>query len=702
MNSDIKKEEQVSVISQVKKKNTLVIILGILLFIFAGAYYVCTIDYEKRKLEIFNEQRLAQETLVSGTKETMLLWAKGLQEEAERISRSDLYRLFLEEVNSADESVSSQINKIGTQGSQNSNLNENEDFATFVEQVPFMRDALSDYMNYNSFTDARIIAKNGTTILSALSLPNPLTKEQEQVALDAIKNDIMTFSTVRPSASTLLIDVALPIPPLFENETSKPTGALLLTQSITNQIAQFATRQVRAESNLTQYILQQKNNAYENIKVQSPVPEKVETPIELKNNVLEFALRQSVNNDAQVYSYGMHVDNINFLVVSELPAHILQETFTTLAWTIYGLGALASIGVTLLFALLWWVMIGTEQRAAATKFKNLYDVIQQQKVLLDSINVSLQVGLMLVDKVGKALITNKTFADIVSRDEESMKDESLMSLFEGSVAGLFMENVTKVAETAKPLTFEIEIPKNQEELLYRVTLYPYFEDGQSTIAKGAVATFQDITIFRRNSEKNKKQQVNTIQAFVRAIEAIDPYLTGHSQMMSSVGALMCKKLNMSDEEVSTIETASTFSQVGKLFIDRDILTKQGKLTEDELALIRQLPEKAYEVLSGIGFSAPIALAVREMYEQIDGHGYPHGKKGDEIILQARILAITNTFCALISERAFRAGLPVAEAIKRLKEDVNKFDSNLVDVLADVIGTPEGVAAVLVKKDASKE
>ncbi len=698
MESEMNKEEKISVISQVKKKNTLVIILGILLFIFAGAYYVCTIDYEKRKLEILEEQRIAQETLVYGTKETMMLWSKGLQEEAERISRSDLYRLFLEEVNSADASVSAQINSIGTQSSQNSAMAQSEDFASFVEQVPFMRDALSDYMNYNSFTDARIIAKNGTTILSALSLPSPLTNEQEQVAINAIKNNSMTFSRVRPSASTLLIDIALPIPPLFENEDSLPTGALLLTQSITNQIAQFTTRQVRPESNLTQYILQKNNDGYENIKVQSPVPVKVTTPLALKNNELEFALRTSVDSDSLVYSYGEHVDTLNFLVVSELPAHIIHENFTTLAWTIYGLGALASIGIALLFALLWWVMIGTEQRAAATKFKNLYDVIQQQKVLLDSINVSLQVGLMLIDKVGKALITNKTFADIVSRDEENMKDESLMSLFEGSVAGLFMENVTKVAETAKPLTFEVEIPKNNEVLLYRVTLYPYFEDGQNIEAKGAVATFQDITIFRRNSEKNKKQQVNTIQAFVRAIEAIDPYLTGHSQMMSNVGVLICKKLNMSDEEISSIETASTFSQVGKLFIDRDILTKQGKLTEDELALIRQLPEKAYEVLSGIGFSAPIALAVREMYEQIDGHGYPHGKKGDEIILQARILAITNTFCALISERSFRAGLPVSEAIKRLKEDTNKFDSSLVDTLADVIATPEGAAALLVAKE----
>ncbi len=692
-------EEKSSVISQFKKKNTLAVIIGILAFIFTGAYYVCTMDFEKRKLQLLEDQRIEQETLVLGTNETVALWIKGIQEEGERISRSDLYRLFLEEVNSADENLSSQINTIGTQAdnTKNSALAENEDFASFVEQVPFMRDALSDYMNYNSFSDARIIGKNGSTILSALSLPSPLSKEQEKVALDAITNNIITFSSVRPATSTLLIDIALPIPPLFEKENSKPTGALLLTQSISNQIAQFATRQVRPESNLTQYILQPKDGGYENIKVQSPVPEKVKTSLSLDDGILSFGLRTSVDNDSQVYSYGKYIDAINFLIVTELPAHILQERFTTLAWTIYGLGALASIGIALLFALLWWMMIGAEQKAAATKFKNLYDLIQQQKVLLDSINVSLQVGLMLIDKVGKALITNKTFADIVSRDEQSMKDESLMSLFDGNIAGLFMENVTKVAQTAKPLTFEVEIPKNNEELLYRVTLYPYFEDGKSTEAKGAVATFQDITVFRRNSEKNKKQQKNTIQAFVTAIEAIDPYLTGHSQMMSNVGALMCKKLELSDEEIQSIETASTFSQVGKLFIDRDILTKQGKLTEEELALIRQLPEKAYEVLSGIGFSAPIALAVREMYEQMDGKGYPHAKKGDEIILQARILAITNTFCALISERSFRAGLPIAEAIKRLKEDTNKFDSSLVDVLAEVINTPEGAAAVVVEK-----
>ncbi len=682
--------EQNPINSILHKKSALFLLCGFLLAIFAVAYYVSTLNYENAKEEILSEESITQTTWVQGTVQAVTLWAEAVDEQAQRVSVNPVYTQFLQDVITAGDDVASEINTLDTRS-----IEIGSSYEYFLEQIPFLRDALYDFMLYNNMLDARIVDANAITILSGLQIPSPITDNQINTVLQAIENDHIAFGPVRTSAATMVIDYALAIPPV---DGSDPFAALLLTAPITNQIAQFLSREIRSDSERLPHIIQKVGDEYQNIQVQTPQPTTINVPLDFDEaGVLPFAIRQSISTDGEVYSYGEKIPGLDMYVVIELPAETINTTFSSLAWTIYGLGVLASVGVTLLFALLWWMMIGTEQKAAATRFRNLYSVINQQKGLLDSINLSLEVGLILVDAEGTIKIANKTFSEIVGKCTDDVENSSLLSMFEAQLAGTIMSKVNEVIETASHCTFEIEVPKNDENFLFRVTMYPFKNDAESDQVAGAVATLQDITAFRRNSEKNKKQQANIIQAFVRAIEGIDPYLTGHSQMMSNIGVLMSKHLNMSDEEIAAVRDASIFSQIGKLFVDREILTKTGKLTDEELKAIRQIPQHAYEVLSGIGFAAPIAKAVWEMYEQVDGNGYPKGLKGDDIILQARILAITNSFCAMISERSFRAGLPISDAIARLKSDSNKFDSQLVDVLTEVINTPEGAQALIVDK-----
>ncbi len=696
----MKSNDQNPLYALLQKKYAILIVLGLLACIFTTAYYICTVSLDTKKAEILEEESQVLTTWVQGTTQAMELWVQSVDEQGQRVSTSDLYRVFLEDVRLAGQEVAGKINTLDS-AAPTSALDDN--YVYFIEQVPHMRSVLYDFMVYNGMSDARLVSENGTTILSGLQIPTPVTEAQKKCIAQAIATNTITFAPIRGTAAAMVIDYALPIPPLFAETSDKPIAAVMLTQPVTNQIAQFLSREMRADSTLVPNILQKSNDKFELIKISSPQPTTIQNSLDFDtNNVLPFAKRQAVGSSTEVYSYGEKVKGIDLYVVLELPTEILDQTFTSLAWTTYGLGALGSIGITLLCALLWWVVIGTEQKAVANRFKNLYDVIAQQKGLLDSINLSLEVGLILVDSHGVIKISNKTFNEIVEQDHEQMKDANLMSVFDPQLAGDFMQKVTEVVESGDPANFEIAVQKTDEQLLFRVTMYPFrdnpLDDIDNGNVVGAVATLQDITAFRRNSEKNRKKQENIVHAFVRAIEGVDPYLTGHSQMMSNIGVLMAKHIEMANEDIQTVHDASIFSQIGKLFINREILTKTGKLEPEELAAIRNLPVKAYEVLSGIGFSDPIATAVLEMYENIDGTGYPKGIQGEEIIVQARILAITNAFCAMISERAFRKGLPIPDAIARLKGDTNKFDQKLVDVLTEVIDSPEGMQALIVEKD----
>ncbi len=730
-----------TVSSFMKKRSVIGISLGIIIILLFGVYYATSISYNNSKEKLLEETAIDLASWVNGTVQSIDIWSKSLDEEAQRVSTSDFYRIFLQDIVSADLSTIANsldsstpmkrkssstapetlVGETGIEGSLNSNIHtpavetnneaglnfdfsfstdeenkEEDELELFSAQLPLVRNTLYDYINYNGFTDARFADKNGATLLSAMQRPAALTAPQLKTIKKAIEQNAITFAPIRSSSAGLILDFAVPVLPLFVQNTSEPIAALMFTMPVLGQMAQFMGRDLRTDNSYVPQIMQYAEDHYQLLSVNSPEPVAIESALELDSDTfgLHFASRMSVDGKSAVYSYGRKVSNMDTWVILEVPATVLEDKFKSLAWTIYGLGFLIAVGILLLLALLWWVMIGNEQRAVADKFKNLYHLLAQQKNLLDSINMSLQVGLILVDGHGKIPIFNKAFAELVDRAEEDLEDVSLMTVFPGQVAGAIMEHIHHIQDEATSRTFEVEIPAdNGENLLYRVTIYPVQDADDESQIQGAVATFQDITAFRRNSEKNKKQQESIIRTFTRAVESIDPYLTGHSQMMSNLGVLICKELKLSEEDQKIVKDAALFSQLGKLFIPREILNKTDKLTPEESAILRQIPDKAYEVLSSTGFSSQIAQAVREMNEQIDGLGYPQQLRGDQISVHAKILAITNAFCAMISARSFRNGLSYIEALNRLKAEPNRFDSYVVDSLTAVLQTQEAVTAL---------
>jgi HD-GYP domain-containing protein (c-di-GMP phosphodiesterase class II) len=107
----------------------------------------------------------------------------------------------------------------------------------------------------------------------------------------------------------------------------------------------------------------------------------------------------------------------------------------------------------------------------------------------------------------------------------------------------------------------------------------------------------------------------------------------------------------------------------------------------------KVPEHAYRVLKDIDFDLPVPQAVYEMYERMDGSGYPQHLEGDAISVYARVLAVVNAFCAMVSPRSYRKGMTFDEAIGILRDNVGSFDPGIVDALGEVIHSPEGAQAL---------
>jgi HD-GYP domain-containing protein (c-di-GMP phosphodiesterase class II) len=148
-------------------------------------------------------------------------------------------------------------------------------------------------------------------------------------------------------------------------------------------------------------------------------------------------------------------------------------------------------------------------------------------------------------------------------------------------------------------------------------------------------------------------------------------------------------MNASEVDVATVGTAANLSQIGKLFVDRELMSKAEALTTDEKTKMEQHVEYAAKILKDTDFGLPVYEAVCQMNETLDGKGYPQGLQGDEITLPARILGVANSFCAMVEPRAYRAARPIDEVLAILESDDGAYDQRIVAALKAVVNSAVG-------------
>ena len=177
----------------------------------------------------------------------------------------------------------------------------------------------------------------------------------------------------------------------------------------------------------------------------------------------------------------------------------------------------------------------------------------------------------------------------------------------------------------------------------------------------------------------------TIAAISKTMEQRDPYTAGHQKKVAAISEAIAKKMGWDDERVQGLILAALVHDIGKIAIPAEILTKPSKLTEVEMTLMRQHPNTGYEILKDIPFTWPIAKAVQQHHERIDGSGYPEGLKEDQIIVEALILAVADTLESMSSHRPYRPAMGIDKAAEYLNQESGKtLDAKIVNIVNDLI------------------
>jgi putative nucleotidyltransferase with HDIG domain len=171
----------------------------------------------------------------------------------------------------------------------------------------------------------------------------------------------------------------------------------------------------------------------------------------------------------------------------------------------------------------------------------------------------------------------------------------------------------------------------------------------------------------------------TIGVLSRAIELRDPYTDGHQKRVALLATAIAKEMGVPENTITGIRLGSLVHDVGKIRVPSEILSCPRKLSKIEMDIIKTHLEAGYEILEGATFPWPVARMVIEHHERMNGSGYPKGLKGDEICMEARIIAVADVVEAMTSFRPYRAALGIDAAVEEIRKGRDTlYDPQVVD------------------------
>lgn len=163
----------------------------------------------------------------------------------------------------------------------------------------------------------------------------------------------------------------------------------------------------------------------------------------------------------------------------------------------------------------------------------------------------------------------------------------------------------------------------------------------------------------------KNIHLSTIETLSKTIEAKDPYTSGHANRVMEYSVLLAEEYGLSESKIQKIRTAAVLHDIGKIAINDNILKKATGLTSEEYAEIKKHPSVGADIISNMDLFKDIKGIVKYHHERYDGKGYPDGLKGEEIPIEACILAIADSYDAMTTDRPYRKALDKEVALEEI-------------------------------------
>ncbi|MBU4580940.1 MAG: HD domain-containing protein [Proteobacteria bacterium] len=311
--------------------------------------------------------------------------------------------------------------------------------------------------------------------------------------------------------------------------------------------------------------------------------------------------------------------------------------------------------------------VQAELDAARARYFDLYDLAPVGYFTLSEKGLILEANLTAATLLGVArgaLVKQPIFRFLLPEDQD---------IYYRHRTQLFETHLASSGQAGEPQACELRLVKTDGTAFWGHLAATAAQDADG--APVCRVVLSDITDRKRAKEELqqtleslRKAVGTTIQVMVSAVETRDPYTAGHQVRSANLARTMADEMGLPQEKIDGIRVAGSIHDIGKLSIPAEILSKPTKLSEIEFSLIKEHARQGYEILRNVESPWPLAEMVYQHHERMDGSGYPRGLKGEEILIEARILAVSDVVESMASHRPYRAGLGINAALEEIEKN----------------------------------
>lgn len=319
---------------------------------------------------------------------------------------------------------------------------------------------------------------------------------------------------------------------------------------------------------------------------------------------------------------------------------------------------------------------------------NVIDPMGTSEIQLDLMQVleNLPDALMVIDVDFTVLMVNAAFTRLSCVERSNAIGKKCYDVFPGKFCQTPACPMNRIKDGVEKLRYEAD----KDSYCYSSISAPgiitaaAYRSPDGALA-GMIEIISDMTPLWESREKFRRAMGGVIQAMSLTIEKRYPYTAGHQRRVTKLCRAIAEEMGFSWERTQGLRMAAAIHDLGKILVPAAILNKSGELSEHEMAIIRDHPKAAYDILKDIDFPWPLAETIYQHHERMDGSGYPRGLKGEQILLEARILAVADVVDAVTYFRPYRQSIGLEAALDELKSQRGKqFDAAVVDACIQVL------------------
>ncbi|MDR2893275.1 MAG: PAS domain-containing protein [Deltaproteobacteria bacterium] len=693
MSQNLNEQSQAMGEMQNLRRKTHVLFLGLAIaaVIIAGAIAFINYSVKNTQEEAWRNIEKDMQNMAFTRAHEINNWLKTMLEPANRFAEALVVKQFAEEFLRADDNL-----VIPMESGEGDSPYFEDAPDLLSQQMDLMRSYLRDIVKDNEFSYGGMTNRKGEMYMFTDPARNSLNPANQRIATEVALNGQTRFGPTESDPQYgLVIGIFMPITIQDANDQTVTAAVLYLVKPVGPKLRDLFTftGYTYTGKGYASALLQKTEGGmqivyYNQDRVQDIAP----LALEADSNIA-FGQRASVSGGEAALSRGAKVMLADWWVMLEQNYSDVQAFLSASNKDTYIVTGLIAVVLLLLMAIVWWWLIGHERSAVLRQFQDLFQVIDEQKRLLDSINSTISDPISLTDNKGTYLYVNRAFGLAVGREAKDVPGMDIAAVFGFDTAKRLNTSDQHVLMTGEEITINEMLWLQSRRHHFQISKTP-LRDGDNRAPIGIVSVFRDMTRVVETQEHSRRMVQQTIDALVQAIERTDPFLGGHSRIMGAVTRLISKFMNLSEKDTATITAAATLSQIGKMFVPREIVDKPGALTDEEKKVMEQHVEHTRTILSNIEFEdLPVIDAIEQMNERLDGKGYPHGLQGEEIKIYGRVLAVANAFTAMARPRSYRPAMDVDTVLNILEKESGSYDQHIVQVLREVLHTPAGEQVV---------